>query len=147
VIADDRAEAVPVGGRVDEVVGHDEVAWVEQVVEAADARVGEDPPDAGPVQHAEDLARGAPARDAGPPAVHPYVERAGAVELEEGERRAVAPRCLHHELALEHADGRVEALGEGRRVRAGAPDDRPRRLEDAGDHLRTPRARRPRARP
>ena len=61
VVAGDHAVAVAVGGHVDEVVDHDEVAGVEQVVEAADAGVREDPAHAGAVEHAEDLARGAPA--------------------------------------------------------------------------------------
>ena len=44
------------GRQVDEVVADDEVAGVEQLVEAADARLGDDAAHAGPVQHAEHLA-------------------------------------------------------------------------------------------
>ena len=49
------AVAVAVRRHVDEVVDHDEVARVQQVVEAADAGVREVRPDAGPMQHTEDL--------------------------------------------------------------------------------------------
>ena len=55
VVADHRAVAVTVGGLVDEVVDHHEVARIEQVVEAADAGVREDPFHAGAMQHAEHL--------------------------------------------------------------------------------------------
>ena len=55
VIADDDTVAVAVRGRVDEIVDDDQVAGVQQVVEAADAGVREDPLHAGAMQHAEDL--------------------------------------------------------------------------------------------
>jgi predicted dinucleotide-binding enzyme len=73
-MAADHSLARTIGRQVDEVVADDQVARVEQVVQAAYAGVGKDPLDAGAVQHAEDLTRGQPARYTRSPPVHTHVQ-------------------------------------------------------------------------
>jgi hypothetical protein len=55
VLTDHHATAVSVRGEVDEVVRDDEIAWVKEMVEAANTGVREHMLHAGSVQHAEDL--------------------------------------------------------------------------------------------
>ena len=123
MVADHEAVAVAVGGLIDEIVDDHEVAGVEEVVEAADAGVREDPLDAGAMEHAEHLARGAPPRDALAPPVQAHVQRRVPAELEERERRAVAPGGLEDEIALDDARLGVQIAGEVGGQRTGAADD------------------------
>ena len=84
------------------------------------------------MQHAEDLARGAAARDALAPAVQADVQGALPAELEERERRAVAPRRLEDQVRLEHARLGMKVPGESAASVAGAADDGARGGGDGG---------------
>ena len=138
VAAGDDPVAVAVGGLVDEVVDHDEVAGIQQVVEAADAGVGEDAPDAGPVQDAEDLTRRASARDSAAPAVHAHVESATPADLEQREGRTLTPRRLEHQAVVDETGVGMQAARELRGQRTGTADEGERRLGDLYGHRQYP---------
>ena len=127
VLAHDDAVAIAIGRHVHEVVDHDQVTRVEQVVQTADAGVRQDAVHAGAMKHAEHLPRGAAPRHTLAPAVHGHVQDIVSAEREQGERRTLAPGRLEHELSLEHASVRVQIAGQIGGQRPGAADDGARR--------------------
>jgi hypothetical protein len=123
VVAADAAAAIAIRRAIDEVVGDDQVAGVEEPIEAADASVRQDTPHTRPVEHAEDLTRGDASRNPRPPAMQAHVQRLGVADLEQREGRAFAPRCVEDELGLDRTCRRMEVTGELGRVRPRASDD------------------------